>query len=87
MRSWILEDGRSPTTVIERCEFLLSDLPPIVPNSNPPCPMSAGLDKGVLCSFSAGENSPAVQMMLWVGGALPGGLIHRWMLVAASYHA
>jgi len=86
LRDWILQDGKSPTTIVEACEFLLTDLPDTVPNSNPAISTARYLDKGVPCSLQINPNLPGIAFQLWTGGLQAGGLIFRFMLVSANFH-
>ncbi len=87
MKGWIEESGKSRRDYIEHCEFLASDLPQFVPNTNPPKPMIMALDKGVLCMLKPSQDLPGYKMMLFDGGIEPGAKLYRFMLVSQSYAA
>lgn len=73
---WILSGGKSPTTMVERCEFR-SDL---IPQALWPA-----VQKGLLVSLVVRSNTPPVALQLWNGGLMQGGTIFRFMLVDASF--
>jgi hypothetical protein len=69
----LVPGGKSVSNFVERCEFLQSICGNYIPS------------KGDKVSLRVNYGSAQVQMMFWHGGPMEGGLIYRFMLVAANY--
>src|ERR1019366_5192174 len=68
VKNWVMDNGKSSENSVEHCEFLASDLPVSVPNTNPSIPMVNALEKGVLCTLRINPQLPGIPMQLWIGG-------------------
>src|SRR5258708_37908607 len=70
IEDWLLTSGKSPTSMILQCEFLVSDVPAQIPNSNPPIPLN--LEKGIKCSLKPTPTDKSKKWRLWEGGKMSG---------------
>jgi hypothetical protein len=75
---WFLTSGRSPTTIIERCEFRASFFSAAIQPS---------LIKGLFCSLLIKPGTAPWSCRLDIGGLMEGGEIYRFRLVDSSFHA
>jgi len=74
---WILSNGLSPITTIERCEFRSSLI-----SAN----FVAQLVKGLSCFLVVKQGATPQFFQLWNGGLMEGGEIYRFRLVDGNYH-
>jgi hypothetical protein len=80
-----LDFGRSTKQFVEKCEFPASDIPLNVPGTVPPVLAASVMKQGLLCILKQFPADPGIQMQLWTGGTLMGGLVYRFMLVNVGY--
>jgi hypothetical protein len=68
--------GRSSLLMIERCEFLVSDVP-----QKYQCKMV----KGTKCVLTVNPKFQPLNLQLWAGGAMPGATTYRFQLADRNF--
>jgi hypothetical protein len=76
VEDFVLQDGKSSTSFVEKATFRLGDIPQA---------SFYQVKKGLLCDLVISPTTPPFKMQLWHGGLKPGGQIFQFMLVSALY--
>lgn len=70
----LMAGGASPKLFIEQCEFLAADVG------------TTRIRKGLKCTLTVKKGAVPLELQIWSGGLLPGGLMYRVSLASANYN-
>ena len=74
----LIQGGQSPKLMVPACKFLSAD----IPDAQKPF-----IRKGLNCELKPNPNMPAIQLKLWAGGVVQGGVEYDFVLVDSNYGA
>jgi hypothetical protein len=68
--------GRSSLLMIERCEFLVEDVPQKYRHK---------MTKGAKCVLTVSAAIAPLELQLWAGGSMPGATVYRFQLADRNF--